>query len=161
MKTKTSAPISSTRRCKYRTATGRQCCSQANARSGFCARHAAAQEKLQARDYAGLLVRESSGFQNARGINFSLGDLYALLAQGRISPRRAAVLANISSLLLRTLRAIDTDGSPEADRDIDLSPVTELDAIEELTQEASGEPGSSPDLSHPDSDGAGKTSKPN
>ena len=127
----------------------------------MCARHAAAQEKTQARDYAALLLRESSGFQTARGINFSLGDLYALLAQGRISPRRAAVLANISSLLLRTLRAIDTDGSPEADRDINLSPVTELDAIVEMTQEANHKPGSGPGLSHPDSDDAGETSKPN
>jgi hypothetical protein len=35
--------------------------------------------------------------------------LYELLAQNRISPRRAAVLSYISSLLLRTLPQIDAD----------------------------------------------------
>jgi len=34
-------------------------------------------------------------------------------------------------------------------------------AIEELTQEANHEPKTSPGLSHPDSDDAGETSKPN
>ena len=36
-------------------------------------------------------------------------NLYQLLAQNRISPRRAAVLSYISSLLLRTLPQIDAD----------------------------------------------------
>jgi hypothetical protein len=38
-------------------------------------------------------------------------NLYQLLAQNRISPRRAAVLAYISSLLLRTLPQIDADNA--------------------------------------------------
>jgi hypothetical protein len=38
-------------------------------------------------------------------------NLYQLLAQNRISPRRAAVLAHISSLLLRTLPAITADNA--------------------------------------------------
>jgi hypothetical protein len=37
-------------------------------------------------------------------------NLYQLLAQNRISPRRAAVLSYISSLLLRTLPQIDAEG---------------------------------------------------
>jgi hypothetical protein len=36
-------------------------------------------------------------------------NLYQLLAQNRISPRRAAVLSYISSLLLRTLPQIDAE----------------------------------------------------
>jgi hypothetical protein len=35
--------------------------------------------------------------------------LYKLLAQGRISPRQAAVLAYIGSLVLRSLKAVDYD----------------------------------------------------
>jgi hypothetical protein len=35
--------------------------------------------------------------------------LYKLLAQGRISPRQASVLAYIGSLVLRSLKAVDYD----------------------------------------------------
>jgi hypothetical protein len=52
--------------------------------------------------------------QNARGINHSLGALYTLLAEGRISPRRASTLAYISRLLFRWLTAIDNDLYPKA-----------------------------------------------
>jgi hypothetical protein len=55
------------------------------------------------------LTRDAEDFQNAQGINNSLGSLYYLLSEGIISPRRASVLAYISSLLLRTLPAIDYD----------------------------------------------------
>src|SRR6267154_796421 len=60
------------------------------------------------------LTARACRFQNAAGVNYSLSALYALLAQGRISPRRATALAYISSLLLRTLPAIDTDLYPHA-----------------------------------------------
>jgi hypothetical protein len=63
-----------------------------------------------------LLTEKACRFQNAQGINYSLGALYTLLAQGRISPRRASVLAYISNLLLRTLPAIDNDLYPHAGR---------------------------------------------
>jgi len=62
------------------------------------------------------LTEKACRFQNAQGINHSLGALYTLLAQGRISPRRASVLAYISNLLLRTLPAIDNDLYPKAGR---------------------------------------------
>lgn len=45
----------------------------------------------------------------AQGVNFSLAALYELLAKNRISARRAAVLAYISSLILRTHPTIDGD----------------------------------------------------
>ncbi|HEY4817535.1 MAG TPA: hypothetical protein VIH67_08885 [Candidatus Acidoferrum sp.] len=60
------------------------------------------------------LSQNACRFQNAQGVNHSLGALYTLLAQGRISPRRASALAYISSLLLRTLPAIDADLYPHA-----------------------------------------------
>jgi hypothetical protein len=103
-------------RCQYRTATGRQCCSVAvDPDSSFCARHAAL-EPSDSEDFSGALTERACRFQNAQGINHSLGALYTLCAQGRISPRRAGTLAYISSLLLRSLTAIDTDLYPKAGR---------------------------------------------
>jgi hypothetical protein len=103
-------------RCQYRTATGRQCCSVAvDPDSSFCARHAAS-EPGDSEDFSAALTERACRFQNAQGINHSLGALYTLAAQGRISPRRASVLAYISSLLLRSLTAIDNDLYPKAGR---------------------------------------------
>ena len=103
-------------RCQYRTATGRQCCSLAvDPDSSFCARHAAS-EPSDSEDFSLALTQRACRFQNAQGINHSLAALYALLARGRISPRRASTLAYISSLLLRTLPAIDADLYPHAGR---------------------------------------------
>lgn len=56
-----------------------------------------------------MFIRNFQFFQTAQGINYSLMNLYQLLAQNRISPRRAAVLSHISGLLLRTLPQIDAD----------------------------------------------------
>ncbi len=161
MKTKTNASFSTTRRCNHFTSAGRQCISLAVGRSGLCARHAAAQAKLQARDYAQLLLRGSKGFQTASGINYSLGDLYSLLAQDRISPRRAAVLAYISSLLLRTLPAIDKDRAPNAIRFIDLGPEAGLGPFEAAAEAPNEEPETCSDLSPSDPHEPGKRSKPN
>jgi hypothetical protein len=161
MKTKTNASFSTAHRCNHVTSTGRQCCSLATGRSGLCARHAAAQANLQARDYARLLLRGSKGFQTAGGINYSLGDLYSLLAQGRISPRRAAVLAYISSLLLRTLPAIDKDRAPNANRFIDLGPEAGLGPFDAAAEAPTEETEAGSDLSASDPEEPGKSSKPN
>jgi hypothetical protein len=40
--------------------------------------------------------------QTTEGVQKAIAELYILLAQDRVSPRRAAVLAYLSSLLLRT-----------------------------------------------------------
>ncbi len=161
MKTKTSASFSTTHRCNHFTSTGRQCLSLAVGRSGLCARHDAAQAKLHARDCAALLLRGAKGFQNAGGINYSLGDLYSLLAQDRISPRRAAVLAYISSLLLRTLPAIDNDPYPRATRFIDPDSETALVPIETVAETANQEPEPGSDFYSADPDEADNRSKPN
>jgi len=101
-------------RCQYRTATGRQCCLPiVDPNSSFCPRHASSQPS-ESENFLAPLTARSCRFQNAAGVNYSLSALYALLAQGRISPRRATALAYISSLLLRTLPAIDTDLYPHA-----------------------------------------------
>jgi hypothetical protein len=97
-------------RCSYRTATGRQCRQlAANGHTGFCHHHRAAQEQKDAQDLSDALLVQSQGFQTAQGVNFALRNLYKLLAANYISPRRAAVLAYINSLQLRSLPAIDAD----------------------------------------------------
>jgi hypothetical protein len=50
-------------------------------------------------------------------VNAFLSQLALLLVQDRISPRRAAVLAYIHSLLLRTLPAVQIELDPEPDID--------------------------------------------
>jgi hypothetical protein len=88
------------------------CSSVVDPDSSFCARHAAS-EPSDSQDFSAALTDKACRFQNAQGINYSLGALYTLCAQGRISPRRASTLAYISSLLLRSLTAIDTDLYPK------------------------------------------------
>ena len=119
MKSKFAKPsfINDSSRCQHTTQKGRCRMPAVDPSRTLCFDHARA--ALQARDhtdFSAALTRESAGFQTAEGINYALGDLYLLLAQGRISPRRAATLAYISNLLLRTLPAIDADRSPRAYR---------------------------------------------
>ncbi len=127
-------------RCQHRTSTGRQCRSVvAEPGDSFCARHAAL-EPSDSEDFSAALTDKACRFQNAQGINHSLGALYTLCAQGRISPRRASTLAYISSLLLRSLTAIDTDLYPKAGRPgFDLHgkplPKPEVDTIDDTTEE--------------------------
>src|SRR6266481_9197621 len=103
MKPKTANPVVPMARCTHHTATGRRCrLSVSDAHSSLCRQHRAEQIQEQAADHHLQLVRNFEGFQTAQGINHSLKHLYELLAQNRISPRRAAVLSYISSLLLRT-----------------------------------------------------------
>jgi len=106
--------------CQYRTESGRRCrLPVADPSSGLCLRHAIHRRKVQdAADFAAALTGPSDDFRTAAGIHHSLSELYLLLAQNRISPRRAAVLTYISQLLLRTLPAIeqerDAESSPDA-----------------------------------------------
>ena len=112
MKPKTANAAVPSIRCTHRTPGGRQCCLPvSDPRSGLCPQHRAAQQQIEAADHYLHLTTKFQYFQTAQGINFSLGNLYQLLAQNRISPRRAAVLAYINSLLLRTLPQIDADNA--------------------------------------------------
>ena len=106
MKAKSAKPssINEHRRCQRRTLNG-QCRMPAVDPSGtLCLDHSRALDDHA--DHSAILTRFSRGFQTVEGINFALGDLYVLLAQGRISPRRAAVLTYMASLMLRTLPAM-------------------------------------------------------
>jgi hypothetical protein len=103
----------SANRCSHKTPTGRRCRLIAkNSASGLCPRHASrvssspASDDLSASFPAGL-----DEFISAVQINAFLSQLAALVVQDRISPRRAAVLAYIQSLVLRTLPAIELEES--------------------------------------------------
>lgn len=96
-------------RCQHRSSSGRQCRSHAtNSSSGLCPHHSTT-ARVRNTDFKDALTRHAYNFQRPQGVNNSLAVLYTLLAEGRISPRRASVLAYISSLLLRTIPAINED----------------------------------------------------
>ena len=106
---------SALKHCQHRGTAGR-CCRMpvSDPASGFCFRHAAEQKKQNdAADLSAALTGNSEEFRTVEGINQSLGELYKLLAQDRISPRRAAVLAYISNLLLRTVNVMNGEDSQE------------------------------------------------
>lgn len=98
-------------RCTHRfAASGRQCRLLTSDPSALCSQHLLKTKvAAQSADYAAVLFRRSQDFQNAQGINHSLLQLYELLARDQISVRRAQTLAYITSLILRTLPAIDYD----------------------------------------------------
>jgi hypothetical protein len=80
-------------------------------------------------------IRES--LQSAQGVRDSLAELYVLLAQNRVSARRAAVLAHISSLLLRLLPDEDAAAQkPEIKFIFGRAPKPEVEAAGPLTDES-------------------------
>ncbi|MBS1839427.1 MAG: hypothetical protein JSS69_12835 [Acidobacteria bacterium] len=95
-------------RCQHRFANFKQCRLPASAPSPFCPQHAKFAQPLE-EDHSRFLLKSSQDFQTAQGVNFALANLFELVAKNRISSRRAAVLAYIGSLLLRTHSAIDHD----------------------------------------------------
>jgi len=142
MKAKSPSRLISADRCQHFTPSGRQCSSLVGDRSsGLCPRHAAL---TQARNvnFREALTRQAADFQSAQGVNHSLGALYDLLAEGRISPRRASVLAYISSLLLRTLPAIDYEADRNCNNEADND--AEAEGEEETPVEAAAEPAAQP-----------------
>src|SRR5260370_10204975 len=127
MKAKSSSRLISSARCQHFTATGRQCASLAGDRSsGLCPRHDTQSQSAStdAVNFRQALTRDPEDFQNAQGVNNSPGTLSSLLPEGSISPRRASALAYISSLLLRTLPAIDYDNErfPESEATAEVVP---------------------------------------
>jgi hypothetical protein len=175
MKPPTAHSVVPSARCAHRTPSGRLCRLPASdARSGLCSRHRAEQKQIEASDYYNHLTRNFHDFQTAQGINHSLHNLYELLAQNRISARRAAVLSYISSLLLRTLPQIDSDNAtgikfppknlhragsspevvPPPPSVIDLAPVSLPDAnsASAADPQAESEPANDWDPSNPEPD---------
>ncbi len=93
----------------------------------LCAFHArshakrAASQRDDSADLSALFSKDLPKQKSAADIHTHLWNLSLALQQGRISPRRAAVLAYINSLLLRTLPAIDKQNSPHDSGGIDMT----------------------------------------
>ena len=109
--------INNSTRCTYRFANGKRCrLSGSNVDSAFCPSHASLPEnQREPADTAASLTADLKEFRSAIPINDFLARLLLLLAENKISPRRAAVLAYITNQLLRTLPAIDRELNPKED----------------------------------------------
>jgi len=96
-------------RCQHRTLSGRQCRARSSdAASRLCPRHDSTENKREP-DLAATLTAGLGEFTSPAPINDFLSRLLLLLAQNRISPRRAAVLAYITNQLLRTVSAMEKE----------------------------------------------------
>jgi hypothetical protein len=91
-------------------------------------------------DFSLQLLHRACDFQNAEGIHDSLRHLYILLASDAISPRRAAVLGCLNSLLLRTLPAVSNDPNPLAGTLMSATQLAERDKAKSLPANPSRPP---------------------
>ena len=95
-------------RCQHRTPAGRQCRFRTSGGpSRLCKRHSTVERQLHSTDLTATLTDGLGEFKSPAPINDFLSRLLLLLAQDRISSRRAAVLAYITNQLLRTLCAME------------------------------------------------------
>lgn len=100
-------------RCRHYTAAGRRCRHTVLDRaSGLCFRHMGRPFQPTDEDLSSAFVG-LSGFQSAVEIHSFLAQLTVLLVQNRVSTRRAAILAYLGQLLLRTLNAVGEELEPE------------------------------------------------
>jgi hypothetical protein len=109
--------INNSSRCAHRFANGMRCrLFTPGADSLYCANHAGRLEnQRESADTAAALTADLKEFRSALPINDFLARLLLLLAENKISPRRAAVLAYITNQLLRTLPVIDRELNPKED----------------------------------------------
>src|SRR3984893_14166657 len=107
--------INNSARCTHLFPNGRRC--RLNATSAnpiFCPAHAPLPaNQHDAVEIASTLTANLDDFTSAAQINDFLARLLLLLAQDKISTRRAAVLAYITNQLLRTLPAIAKEENAE------------------------------------------------
>ncbi len=115
MKRISASPVSNSQ-CRHRTPGGRYCRQTAvDPQTGLCAKHAAPHFALRPNaNFLKRLTTDSDDFTTALGIHNSLSELYKLLAADLISARRAAVLAYIANLLLRTIPIVHSELDPDS-----------------------------------------------
>ncbi len=91
-------------RCQHRFPSRRRCrLPVSDPRSGLCANHARQLQQREAADLSSVLVGQMTKFETSNDINDVLSRLLILISQDRVSPRRAAVIAYICNLLLRSV----------------------------------------------------------
>jgi hypothetical protein len=103
-----SIPINNSARCNHRFPNGMRCRLIGFGSQPFCPKHAQPAVACQPdpAEIASTLTTGLNDFTSAAQINDFLSRLLLLLAQDKISTRRAAVLAYITNQILRTLPAI-------------------------------------------------------
>jgi hypothetical protein len=103
-----SSSINNSARCSHRFPNGMRCRLFGFGSQPFCPKHAhpAPPPPPEPTEVASTLTANLDDFTSAAQINDFLSRLLLLLAQDKISTRRAAVLAYITNQLLRTLPAI-------------------------------------------------------
>jgi hypothetical protein len=113
-----------TSRCPYRYPNGKRCrLPGLQAHSGFCLGHSKVStpgafplhSQSDSEDLSPDLLPQLSEFDSAVDIYQFLNRLLVLVAKGRISPRRAAVLAYITNQLLHSHRAIEREHNAQAE----------------------------------------------
>ncbi len=109
-----SSSINDLSRCQHRTRTGRRCRhAVSNVAAGLCSKHLhPRQVRFEESDLSVTLLGQLTALKSASDLNQVLSNLFRLLSQDRIAARRAAVLAYIGNLLLRTLPALEHETYP-------------------------------------------------
>ncbi len=111
-------------RCHYRYSNGKRCrLSGSKSHFGLCSHHfslsnpgaAQQQSPSDSEDLSPELLGAPFEFESAIDINKFLAKLLVLVTKGRITPRRASVMAYITNQLLHSQRAIQHETSPESD----------------------------------------------
>jgi hypothetical protein len=111
-----------TSRCPYLYPNGKRCSLPGSpSHSGFCSRHSqtiapAAQlvpVQNDSEDLSSELLPELSEFSSGVDIRTFLARLLILITKGRVSPRRASVMAYVTNQLLYSHRAIARDNLPQ------------------------------------------------
>jgi hypothetical protein len=120
--TANSSSSNNSSRCQQHLANGTRCRSLiADNGSGLCFHHAKLHKKQsETADLSTFLIGDLTEFKSAVPINDFLSRLLRLLAENRIAPRRAAVMAYITNQLLRTLAPIDQELNPEPEEEAPL-----------------------------------------
>jgi hypothetical protein len=121
--------INNSARCAHLFPNGRRCrLTATNANPNFCPAYAPLPaNQPDAAEIASTLTINLDDFTSAAQINDFLSRLLLLLAQDKISTRRAAVLAYITNQLLRTLPAIAKEEDAEPTQIIFDMPGSERD----------------------------------
>ena len=110
-----SSSINNSARCNHRFPNGMRCRLNGFGTQPFCPKHAQllAPPPPDPAEIASTLTVNLDDFTSAAQINDFLARLLLLLAQDKISTRRAAVLAYITNQLLRTLPALAKEQNAE------------------------------------------------
>jgi hypothetical protein len=101
-------------RCQFETSDGRRCrMLRRNGHPTLCLFHARDEMQLLESQRLGseIAASISGDFMTATDINFVLGKLFTALAQNRIPPRNAAILAYIGQLMLHSVPGVQKEYS--------------------------------------------------